>query len=75
MFMQCRVTSRTILALRSTTREEKVEESLEVMEEVEDLVEVVDILFATIVDNRDTTHETVPTLPLPISIASLTIII
>ena len=61
MFMRCRVTIRTILALRSTTKEEWV---------MEDLAEVADKLFATTVDNRDTMHETIPTPPLPVSIAS-----
>ena len=61
MFIQCRVTSRTILALRSMTKEERV---------VEDLAEVADKLFATTADNRDTMHETIPTPPPPISIAS-----
>ena len=70
MFMRCRVTSRTILALHSTTKEERVVEALEVEEEVEDLVEVVDKLFATIADNRDTTRGTVPTPPLLVNIAS-----
>ena len=45
--MQCRVTSRTTLALHSITKEEQVTEALEVVEEVEDLVEVVDKSTAT----------------------------
>ena len=52
------------------TKEERVVEALEAKEEVEDLAEATDKLFATTADNRDTTHETVPTPPLPISIAS-----
>ena len=40
------------------------------MEEVEDLVEGADKSIATTTDNKDTTHETVPTPPLPVSIAS-----
>ena len=36
MCMQCRVTSRTRLALHSTTKEEKVVEALEVTEEAKD---------------------------------------
>ena len=59
----------------SKTREERFEEVLEVVEEVEDLVGVADKLYTTIVDNRDTTHEKIPTLPLPVSIASLTIML
>ena len=42
------------------------------MEEVEDLVEVMDRLFSTTKDNKDTMHDIVPTLPLLVSIASLT---
>ena len=37
---------------------------------MEDLAWVVEKLFATTTDNRDTMHETVPTLPLLVSIAS-----
>ena len=59
----------------STTTKELVEEALEAMEEVEDLAKVTDRLSATTVDNKDTTRETVPTLPLHVSIASLTIIL
>ena len=70
MSMRCRVTIRTILALCSTTKAEWVTEALEAKEEVEDLVEVVDKLFATTTDNKDTMRETVPTPPLPVSIAS-----
>ena len=70
MFMRCRVTSKTILTLRSTTKEEWVVEVLEAEEEVEDLAEAVDKLFSTTADNKDTTCEIVPTPPLPISIAS-----
>ena len=55
MCMQCRVTSRLILALHSTTREEQVVEILEVEEEVEDLVEVTDKLYATTAKNKATT--------------------
>ena len=40
------------------------------MEDVEDLVEVADKSSTTIADNKDTTQETVPTPPLPVSIAS-----
>lgn len=69
MCMRCRVTSRTILALHSTTKEEQVTEALEVAEEVEDLVEVADKSFATVADNRDTKQETVPTPPQYVSIA------
>ena len=45
------------------------------MEEVEDLAEVADKLSTTTADNNDTTRETVPTLPLLVSIASLTIML
>ena len=45
-------------------------ETLEVVEEVEDLGEIADKLFSTTVDNRDTMHDTAPTPPLPISIVS-----
>ena len=55
--------------------EEQVKEVSEGVDEAKDLVEVVDKLFATIAGNRDTTHETGPTLPLPISIASLMIML
>ena len=41
MFMRCKVPNITILALRSMTKEERVVEPLEVVEEVEDLAEVV----------------------------------
>ena len=60
--MQCKVTNNKILALRSTTKEEKVMEALEVEEEEEDLVEVEDKSLATTMDNKDTMQETVPTL-------------
>lgn len=40
------------------------------MEEVEDLVEVADRLLVTTADNKDTTCEIVPTLPLLVSITS-----
>ena len=59
MFIRCRVTSRTILALCSTTKEE-----------VEDLAVAMNKLFSITVDNRDTTHEIAPTPPLLVSIAS-----
>ena len=75
MCMQCRVTSRIILALHSMTREDRVVEILEAEEEVEDLVEVADKLLATTTNNRDTMHETVPTPPLPVSTASLMIML
>lgn len=48
--------------MRSTTKEEQVKEVLEAMDEAEDMVEVVDRSFATIMDNKDTTHNTIPTL-------------
>ena len=40
------------------------------MEEVEDLVEVVDKLFVTNADNKDTVHEIAPTPPLPVSVTN-----
>ena len=63
------------MELHSTTREERVKEVLEAVEEVEDLVEVDDKLFATIAEHRDTMHETVPTLPLHVSIVGLMIML
>ena len=42
MFMRCKVTSRTILELRSMTKEEWVVEVLKAEGEVEDLVEIMD---------------------------------
>ena len=63
--MRCKVINRTILALRSTTKEEQVVEALEVM----------DKSIATIVDNRDTTQETIPTPPQYVSIASPMIVL
>ena len=59
----------------SMTREEWVEEVLEAVEEVKDLVEVEDRLSTTTMDNRDITHETVPILPLHVSIVGLMIIL
>ena len=53
------------------TREEQVEEVLEVVEEMEDLVEVEDRLFATIAELLDTMHENIPILPLHVSIAGI----
>ena len=55
MCMRCRVTSRIILALRSMPREEQVMETLEAEEEVEDLVEVGDKLYAKTADSNATT--------------------
>ena len=75
MFMRCRLTSRIIIELYSTTREEWVEEVLEVVEEVEDLVEVEEKLFVTTMEHRDTMHETVPTIPIHVSIVGLTIML
>ena len=68
--MQCKVTSNIILALCSMTKEEQVVEALEVEEEEEDLVEVEDKSLATIVDNKNTMQETIPTPPQYVSIAS-----
>jgi hypothetical protein len=70
MCMRCKVVNRTMQVMHCTTRVENVEEVSVVMDEVEDLVEVVDRSFSTIVDNRDTTCETIRTLLLPVSIAT-----
>ena len=51
------------------TKEEWVMEDLEVEKEVENLAKVVDKLFATTADNRDTMYEIAPTPPLGVSIA------
>jgi capsid portal protein len=75
MFTRCKVISRTIEVMHNMTREEWVEEALEAMEDVENLAEVANILFITTVDNKDTMPKTVPTLPLFVSIASLTIML
>jgi hypothetical protein len=45
------------------------------MDEVEDLVKVTDKLSTTTVDKRDTMRETVPTLPQPVRIANLMIML
>ena len=68
--MQCRVTSITTLALCGTTKEEKVMDTLEVTEEVEDVEEVMDKSTAIAADNKDTMQETVPTPPQYVSIAN-----
>ena len=47
--------------MRNTTRDEHVEEVSEAADEVEDMVEVTDRSFATIVDNKDTSQGTAPT--------------
>ena len=73
--MQCRVTNSTILELCSMTKEEQVEEVLEVMVEMQDLVEVQDKLFVTTVELLDTTHEILLILPLHVSIVILMIIL
>ena len=61
--------------MRSMTREEQDEKVLEAMEEMEDLVEFEDRLFVTTAEHLDTTHETIPILPLHVSIVSLMIIL
>ena len=73
--MRCRVTRRIIPVMHSMTKEEWVEGVLEAMAEMEDLVEVEDRLFVTTAEHLDTTHETIPTLQLLVSIASLTIML
>ena len=64
---ECRVTSRIILALHSTAKEDRVVEILEVEEEVEDLVEVMKKLYVTTMDNKATTREIVEILLPPVS--------
>lgn len=71
--MRCRVTNIIIMELRSTTKEEWAEEVLEVVEEMKDLVEVEDKLFVTTMELLVTMYETIPTLPLHVSIVSITI--
>ena len=61
--------------MRSMIKEERVKEVLEVVAEMEDLVEVEDILFFTTTEHLDTMHETVPILPLHVSIVNLMIIL
>ena len=51
------------------------QEALEDVEEMQDFVEVEDRLFVTTVEHLDTTHETIPIIPLHVSIVSLTIIL
>ena len=71
--MRCRVTNRIISVVLSTTKEERAEEVLEAMAELEDLVE--DKFFVMTAKLLDTTHETVPFLALHVSVASLMIIL
>ena len=52
----------------STTKEEKVKEVSKSLDEVDDLVEVADRSFATIVENKDTTYGTVP---IPLQLVSI----
>ena len=73
--MQCRVTNKIMQVMRSMTKEEQAEEVLEAMAEMQDLVEVKDRLFVTSAEHPDTMHESIPILPLHVSIASLMIII
>ena len=70
MCMRCRVTNKIVQVLCSTTREERVVEILEAEEEVEDLVEVADNLYATTADNKATMRETVQILLPPIRIVN-----
>ena len=56
--------------MHSMTRDERVEEALEVKEEVEESVEVMDISIPIDVDNKDTMQEIVPTLLRHVSIAN-----
>ena len=56
-------------------KEDRAEEVLEAMAEMEDLVEVEDILFITTTEHLDPMHDTVPILPLHVSIVSLMIIL
>ena len=69
------MTSRIITVPRSMTREEWVEEVLEVVAEMQDLVEVEEKLFVTTTKQMDTMQEIVPILPLHVSILSLMIIV
>lgn len=69
MFMQCRVISRTTQLMRSMTKEEQVKEVSEAMDEEEDMVDVMDISFATTADNKDTSRGTIPTRLQLVSIA------
>ena len=57
------------------TREEQVKEVLEVVDEVEDMVEVRDRLFATTTDNKGTMCEIIPIPLLLVSIASPMIVL
>ena len=61
--------------MRNMTKEEWVEEVLEAVAEMEDLVEVEDRLLVTIAEHRDTTHGTIPILPLHVSIVGLMIML
>ena len=60
--MQCRLTSRAMLALHSTTKAEWVMEILEVEEEEEQLAEAKDQSLATYVTDKDTMQEIVTSL-------------
>ena len=71
MCMRCRVTSRTVLALRSTTKANRVVEDLEAEEESEEMVEVEDQSLAITVDNKDTMLENVISPSQYVSIVNL----
>ena len=60
--MQCRLTSRAMLALRSMTKVEWVVEIIEVEDEEEKLAEAKDQSLATDVTNKDTMQEIVTNL-------------
>ena len=60
--MQCRLTSREMLSLRSTTKEKWVMEIIEVEEEEEQLAESKDQSLATDVTSKDTMQEIVTNL-------------
>ena len=60
--MQCRLTSRAMLALRSTTKVEWVVEILEVKQEEEQLAEAKDQSLAIDVTNKDTMQDIVTSM-------------
>ena len=62
IYMQCRLTSRAMLALCSTTKEKWAMEILHVEEEEEQLAEAKEQSLATDVTSKDTMQETVTNL-------------
>ena len=61
--------------MHSMMKEEPIKEVVEAVDEMEDLVEVEDKLFVTTAEHLDTTHETIPILPLHVSIVGLMIML